>query len=144
VDARRNVERFRGGSVANWELVLGDVADVLATSTAHRVVLDLPEPWHALDGTASALAPGGILLTYLPSVPQVMEVTEALWSHGGFTDVATTETLVRGWDVDGLAVRPAHRMVAHTAFLTRARRVPRRDEGGPALPRKRRRATAVD
>ena len=144
VDARRNVERFRGGPVANWELVLGDVADVLATSTAHRVVLDLPEPWHALDGSASALAPGGILLTYLPSVPQVMEVTEALWSHGGFTDVATTETLVRGWDVDGLAVRPAHRMVAHTAFLTRARRVPRRDEGGPALPRKRRRATAVD
>lgn len=144
VDARRNVERFRGGPVANWELVLGDVADVLATSTAHRVVLDLPEPWHALAGTASALAPGGILLTYLPSVPQVMEVTEALWSHGGFTDVATTETLVRGWDVDGLAVRPAHRMVAHTAFLTRARRVPRRDEGGPALPRKRRRATAVD
>ncbi len=144
VDARRNVERFRGGPVANWELALGDVADVLATSTAHRVVLDLPEPWHALDGTASALAPGGILLTYLPSVPQVMEVTEALWSHGGFTDVATTETLVRGWDVDGLAVRPAHRMVAHTAFLTRARRVPRRDEGGPALPRKRRRATAVD
>ena len=144
VDARRNVERFRGGPVANWELVIGDVADVLATSTAHRVVLDLPEPWHALDGAASALAPGGMLLTYLPSVPQVMEVTEALWSHGGFTDVATTETLVRGWDVDGLAVRPAHRMVAHTAFLTRARRVPRRDEGGPALPRKRRRATAVD
>jgi len=144
VDARRNVERFRGGPVANWELVIGDVADVLATSTAHRVVLDLPEPWHALDGAASALAPGGMLLTYLPSVPQVMEVTEALWSHGGFTDVATTETLVRGWDVNGLAVRPAHRMVAHTAFLTRARRVPRRDEGGPALPRKRRRATAVD
>ena len=144
VDARRNVERFRGGPVANWELVIGDVADVLATSTAHRVVLDLPEPWHALDGAAAALAPGGMLLTYLPSVPQVMEVTEVLWSHGGFTDVATTETLVRGWDVDGLAVRPAHRMVAHTAFLTRARRVPRRDEGGPALPRKRRRATAVD
>ena len=143
-DALRNVERFLGGPVPNWELVIGDVADVLVTSTAHRVVLDLPEPWHALDGAATALSPGGILLTYLPSVPQVMEVTEALWSHGGFTDVATTETLVRGWDVDGLAVRPAHRMVAHTAFLTRARRVPRRDEGGPALPRKRRRATAVD
>ena len=144
VDARRNVERFHGGPVPRWELVVGDVADVLPTTTAHRVVLDLPEPWLALDGVAAALAPGGIVLTYLPSVPQVMEVTEALWSHGGFTDVATSETLVRGWDVDGLAVRPAHRMVAHTAFLTRARRVPRRDEGGPALPRKRRRATAVD
>ena len=144
VDARRNVERFHGGPVARWELVVGDVADVLRTTSAHRIVLDLPEPWLALDGVATALAPGGIVVTYLPSVPQVMEVTEALWSHGGFTDVATSETLVRGWDVDGLAVRPAHRMVAHTAFLTRARRVPRRDEGGPALPRKRRRATAVD
>ncbi len=144
VDARRNVERFRSGPVANWTLEIGDVADVLATATAHRVVLDLPEPWHALDGAARALAPGGILLTYLPSVPQVMEVTERLWSHGSFTDVATSETLVRGWDVDGMAVRPAHRMVAHTAFLTRARRVPPRDEGGPPLPRKRRASSAVD
>jgi tRNA (adenine57-N1/adenine58-N1)-methyltransferase len=144
VDARRNVERFLGGTPTNWTLEIGDVADVLKGTTAHRVVLDLPEPWHALDGAAAALSPGGILVTYLPSVPQVMEVTEALWAHGGFTDVATSETLVRGWDVDGLAVRPAHRMVAHTAFLTRARRVPTRDEGGPALPRKRRRPAGVD
>ncbi len=144
VDARRNVERFLGGTPTNWTLEIGDVADVLKGTTAHRVVLDLPEPWHALDGAAAALSPGGILVTYLPSVPQVMEVTEALWAHGGFTDVATSETLVRGWDVDGLAVRPAHRMVAHTAFLTRARRVPTRDEGGPALPRKRRKAVGVD
>jgi len=143
-DARRNVERFRSGPVANWRLDVGDVADVLATTTAHRVVLDLPEPWHALDGAASALSPGGLILTYLPSVPQVMQITEALWGHGAFTDVATSETLVRGWDVDGMAVRPAHRMVAHTAFLTRARRVPPRDEGGPPLPRKRRVAAAVD
>jgi tRNA (adenine57-N1/adenine58-N1)-methyltransferase len=144
VDARRNVERFRGGPVPTWELVVGDVADVLRTTSAHRVVLDLPEPWLALDGVAAALSPGGIVVTYLPSVPQVMEITEALWSHGGFSDVQTSETLVRGWDVEGLAVRPAHRMVAHTAFLTRARRVPSREEGGPALPRKRRRAAALD
>jgi tRNA (adenine57-N1/adenine58-N1)-methyltransferase len=144
VDARRNVERFLGGTPDNWTLEIGDVADVLLRTSAHRVVLDLPEPWRALDGVASALSPGGILITYLPSVPQVMEVTEALWAHGGFTDVSTSETLVRGWDVDGLAVRPAHRMVAHTAFLTRARRVPTREEGGPALPRKRRKAAAVD
>jgi tRNA (adenine57-N1/adenine58-N1)-methyltransferase catalytic subunit len=143
-DARRNVERFHGGPVPNWTLEVGDVADVLATTSAHRVVLDLPEPWLTLPGVTSALSPGGILLTYLPSVPQVMEITEALWAHGGFTDVATSETLVRGWDVDGLAVRPAHRMVAHTAFLTRARRVPRREDGGPALPRKRRRSLPVD
>jgi len=144
VDARRNVGRFLGGEPANWTLEVGDVADVLRTVTAHRVVLDLPEPWHAIDGAAAALPPGGILVTYLPSVPQVMDITERLWAHGGFSDVTTSETLVRGWDVDGLAVRPAHRMVAHTAFLTRSRRVPRREEGGPALPRKRRRAPAVD
>ncbi len=144
VDARRNVERFHSGPVANWRLELGDVADVLASTTAHRVVLDLPEPWSALEGAAKALSPGGILLTYLPSVPQVMQITEALWAHGSFTDVGTSETLVRGWDVDGLAVRPAHRMVAHTAFLTRARRVPTREEGGPLPPRKRRSAPAVD
>ena len=143
-DARRNVERFRSGSVANWRLEIGDVADILRGTTAHRVVLDLPEPWHAIEGAAHALSPGGILLTYLPSVPQVMQTTEELWAHGSFTDVATSETLVRGWDVDGMAVRPAHRMVAHTAFLTRARRVPSREEGGPPLPRKRRAASAVD
>ena len=143
-DARRNVERFNGGAVANWTLEVGDVADVLLGTSAHRVVLDVPEPWLAFDGVVAALAPGGILVTYVPSVPQVMEITERLWANGAFTDVATSETLVRGWDVDGLAVRPAHRMVAHTAFLTRARRVPPREEGGPALPRKRRRATPVD
>jgi tRNA (adenine57-N1/adenine58-N1)-methyltransferase len=143
-DARRNVERFNSGAVANWRLVVGDVAEVLEDAVAHRVVLDLPEPWRALDGVARALSPGGILLTYLPSVPQVMQITEALWEHGSFSDVATSETLVRGWDVDGLAVRPAHRMVAHTAFLTRARRVPPRAEGGPALPRKRRSVPPVD
>lgn len=143
-DARRNVERFHAGPVPNWRLVEGDVAEVLRGERCHRVVLDLPEPWHAVDAASVALAPGGILLTYLPSVPQVMEVTEALWRHGAFTDVATSETLVRGWDVDGVAVRPAHRMVAHTAFLTRARRVPTRDEGGPKLPRKRRRSLPVD
>lgn len=143
-DARRNVERFHAGPVPNWRLVEGDVAEVLRGERCHRVVLDLPEPWHAVDAASVALAPGGILLTYLPSVPQVMEVTETLWGHGAFADVATSETLVRGWDVDGVAVRPAHRMVAHTAFLTRARRVPTRDEGGPNLPRKRRRSLPVD
>ena len=143
-DARRNVERFRSGAVANWTLEIGDVADVLATTSAHRVVLDLPEPWLAVDAAARALSPGGILITYLPSVPQVMQITEALWGHGSFTDVATSETLVRGWDVNGVAVRPGHRMVAHTAFLTRARRVPSREEGGPPLPRKRRTPSAID
>jgi tRNA (adenine57-N1/adenine58-N1)-methyltransferase catalytic subunit len=137
-DARRNVVRFHGGMPDNWELVLGDVAETLASRTAQRVVLDLPEPWPLVPDVAACLPAGGFLVTYLPSVIQVAQVTEALWAHGGFTDVATSETLVRGWDVEGTAVRPAHRMVAHTAFLTRARRVPSRAEGGPPPPRRRR------
>lgn len=135
--ARENVERFRGGPPPNWELVVGDAVTELAGRRVHRVVLDLPEPWVLVGAVAEALPPGGILVTYLPSIVQVGRVTEALRDDGRFADVTTSETLVRPWDVDGAAVRPAHRMVAHTAFLTRARRVPRREEGGPAAPRRR-------
>jgi tRNA (adenine57-N1/adenine58-N1)-methyltransferase catalytic subunit len=134
--ARRNVERYLGGSPATWELVEGDVTAGLAQRRAHRVVLDLLEPWTVVEAAAEALAPGGILVTYTPTIPQVMRTTDRLWDDGRFTQVKTTETLVRGWDVDGLAVRPAHRMVAHTAFLTTARRVPTRAEGGPPPPRR--------
>lgn len=134
--ARRNVERFHGGTPANWELVIGDVAEGLAGRRAHRIVLDLLEPWLVVEAAAEALPPGGLVVTYTPTVPQVMRTTDRLWEDGRFAQVATTETLVRGWDVDGLAVRPAHRMVAHTAFLTTARRVPRREEGGPPPPRR--------
>jgi tRNA (adenine57-N1/adenine58-N1)-methyltransferase catalytic subunit len=134
--ARRNVARFLGGVPDNWELIDGDVVEGLAALRAHRVILDLLEPWTVADAVAAALPPGGIVLSYTPTVPQVMRFTETLWADGRFADVRTTETLVRGWDVDGLAVRPKHRMVAHTAFLTTARRVPAREEGGPPRPRR--------
>ncbi len=122
VHARRNVERFHGGHPENWDVRVGDVADVLPDVKVHRVIFDLLEPWLHVDGAAQALSPGGIVLAYTPSVPQVMNFHEALKAHGCFTPAQTNETLVRGWDVDGLAVRPAHRMVAHTAFLTVSRR----------------------
>jgi tRNA (adenine57-N1/adenine58-N1)-methyltransferase catalytic subunit len=134
--ARRNVERFAQGTPDNWELEIDDVAEGLVGRTAHRIVLDLLEPWRVVDPAAAALAPGGLLLAYMPTVPQVMRLSDALDADGRFAWVRTTETLVRPWDVDGLSVRPAHRMVAHTAFLTVARRVPRRADGGPA-PRRR-------
>ena len=134
--AERNVTRFLGERPANWELIVDDVTSGLAGHHAHRVILDLLEPWAAVGPTAEALAPGGIVLAYTPTVPQVMRFDQTLWEDGRFTDVRTTETLVRPWDVDGLAVRPAHRMVAHTAFLTTARRVPSREEGGPPPPRR--------
>jgi len=134
--ARRNVERFHGAVPDNWELIIGDVVDELPAHRPHRVVLDLLEPWLVVPAVADALAPGGIVLGYMPGVPQVMRFNDTLWADGRFAQLRTTETLVRPWDVDGLAVRPAHRMVAHTAFLTTARRVPRRDEGGPSRRRR--------
>jgi tRNA (adenine57-N1/adenine58-N1)-methyltransferase len=140
--ARSNVERFHGGLPAHWELVVADAGAVLVEREVDRVVLDLLEPWALVDAVAASLAPGGMLVTYVPSVPQMMRVSEALAADGRFTDIASLETLVRGWDIEGLAVRPAHRMVAHTAFLTRARRVPSREEGGPLPPRRRRQQTA--
>lgn len=140
--ARRNVERLHGGAPANWELIIADVSSVLGQRHVDRVVLDLLEPWAQVSGVAESLAPGGIVVTYVPSVPQMMRVTEALAADGRFTDISSLETLVRGWDIEGLAVRPAHRMVAHTAFLTRARRVPSRADGGPLPPRRRRQQTA--
>ncbi|MBW3657770.1 MAG: tRNA (adenine-N1)-methyltransferase [Actinobacteria bacterium] len=134
--ARRNVARWLGGEPDNWECRAGDLADALPGLSAHRIVLDMLEPWRMVAGAAEALAPGGIVLAYMPTVPQVMRFSETLWADGRFALVKTSETLVRNWDVDGLAVRPAHRMVAHTAFLTTARRVLRREEGGPPLPRR--------
>lgn len=129
--ARTNVTRFLGASPPNWELHHGDLTEALPELTAHRIVLDVLEPWRMVEGAAAALAPGGILIAYMPTVPQVMRLTEALAEDDRFGDTTTTETLVRPWDVAGLSVRPAHRMVAHTAFLTTARRlVGRREQEG--------------
>ncbi len=133
--ARRNVADFLGGEPENWDLRLGDLAEALPELSCDRVVLDMLEPWTVVDGVAQALNPGGIVIVYTPTVPQVMRLTEALNEDGRFALVETTETLLRPWHVSGLAVRPDHRMVAHTAFLTTARRVPRYEEGGPGRQR---------
>ncbi|MGZ6557771.1 MAG: tRNA (adenine-N1)-methyltransferase, partial [Actinomycetota bacterium] len=85
-----------------------------------RIVLDLPEPWRVIPIALEALRPGGMFCSYVPTVFQVSETTEALRA-AGFIDIATTETLVRPWHVEGRSVRPDHRMVAHTGFVTVAR-----------------------
>ncbi|MDX1621832.1 MAG: tRNA (adenine-N1)-methyltransferase [Nitriliruptorales bacterium] len=121
--ARHNVAQFLGAEPSNWQPHLGDLGDVLPDLEAHRVILDVLKPWELVDGAGSALAPGGVLLAYMPTVTQVMRFVETLDDDDRFGDLQTTETLVRDWDVSGLSVRPAHRMVAHTAFLTTARRV---------------------
>jgi tRNA (adenine57-N1/adenine58-N1)-methyltransferase len=122
--AERNVVRRFGGMPPNWSLRRGDAMAGLAGVGCHRIVLDLLEPWELCKASASALFPGGILCTYTPTVPQVMRVHEALIEDGRWGTTETVEALIRPWHVAGLAVRPNHRMVAHTAFLTTARRLP--------------------
>jgi tRNA (adenine57-N1/adenine58-N1)-methyltransferase len=128
--AARNVARRYGGTPANWTLYRGDVIAGLADVACHRIVLDLLEPWEVCKSAATALHPGGLLCAYTPTVPQVMRLHEALAEDPRWAAAETVEALLRPWNVAGLSVRPAHRMVAHTAFLTIVRRLaePARDD----------------
>jgi tRNA (adenine57-N1/adenine58-N1)-methyltransferase len=88
-----------------------------------RVILDMLAPWDLVETTASVLAPGGLACCYVATTTQLSRTVEALRGHGGFDEPAAWESLVRGWHVEGLAVRPQHRMVGHTGFLVTARRL---------------------
>jgi tRNA (adenine57-N1/adenine58-N1)-methyltransferase len=122
--ARGNVEAWFGKAPANWDLRSGDVSDGLAGVEApDRVLLDLLDPWEHVGAAADALVPGGLLVAFVATIPQVMRHTEALKADGRFTLVETSEAILRPWHVDGLAVRPEHRMIGHTGFLVSARRV---------------------
>jgi tRNA (adenine57-N1/adenine58-N1)-methyltransferase len=139
--ARRNVERFFGGPHPAWRLTVGDVRDVLAEEEVDRVVLDMLAPWECLDALARALSPGGVLCVYVATTPQLSRIVEDLRAHGSFSEPAAWESMVRGWHVEGLAVRPAHRMVGHTGFLVTARRLA---PGVRPPPRRRRPAPGAD
>lgn len=116
-----NVERFLGTeALARYRVELRDCYDGIDEEDLDRVVLDIPEPWQVVPHAASSMRSGGILLAYTPSVMQVTQLRGTLAEHGFFA-VETTEVLNRGWHVEGQAVRPDHRMVAHTGFLTHAR-----------------------
>jgi tRNA (adenine57-N1/adenine58-N1)-methyltransferase len=117
--ARRNVESFLGPDVP-LDIEVRDVYDGIAVDDLDRILLDLPEPWRVVKHAESALRPGGILLSYLPTILQVMRLREEL-AESAFGMVESLEVLQRGWHVDGQSVRPDHRMVAHTGFLTYAR-----------------------
>lgn len=139
--ARANVLSIMGSEPQQWELVLGDLAQSLPTTVApasvDRIVLDMLAPWECLDVVAEALAPGGIVICYVATVTQLSRFAEAIRATELFTEPDPSETIVRGWHVEGLAVRPDHRMVAHTAFLLTARRL----APGAVLPRPVRRAS---
>ncbi len=120
--AERNVACYYGAA-PQWTLEVEDVADGLQDLTVDRVFLDLPEPWRHTDLAWHALRPGGVFLGYVPTVLQVKGFVDSLKDHGGFACIDTMETLVRYWHVKEMSVRPQHRMVAHTGFVTTARRV---------------------
>lgn len=120
--ARKNVEAFLGGPQKAWNLHIGDVADNQETGF-DRIVLDMLTPWEALDMVEKSLIPGGVFVGYVATTPQLSELVEALRERGGWTEPRAWESLVRDWHAEGLAVRPDHRMIAHTAFLVSARKL---------------------
>ncbi|MHC9045730.1 tRNA (adenine-N1)-methyltransferase [Microbacterium saperdae] len=125
--ARGNVETFFGGTPDTWRVVVGDLLEALPNEaepgSVDRVVLDMLAPWECIDVVADALTPGGVVLCYVATATQLSRVAEYIRATGLFTEPDASETMVRGWHVEGLAVRPDHRMVAHTGFLITARRL---------------------
>jgi tRNA (adenine57-N1/adenine58-N1)-methyltransferase len=119
--AQRNVATFLGDEViSRYRVEVRDVYDGIEVTDLDRVVLDLPEPWRAVKHVARALRRGGIVVAYTPQITQAVQFREAL-ADAAFGLAETMEVLNRAWHIDGASVRPDHRMVAHTGFLTAAR-----------------------
>ena len=119
--ATTNVETMLGTeALARYDVRMRDAYEGIEGDDYDRVVLDLPEPWQVVPHAATSLRAGGIIVAYTPSIVQATRFRSALDEHG-FRFAETIEVLNRSWHVDGDAVRPDHRMVAHTAFLTHAR-----------------------
>ena len=137
--ARGNVESFFGGAHPAWDLRVGDLADVLPHAvppgSVDRVVLDMLAPWENLEVVAHALAPGGVLIAYVATATQLSRLAEDVRDDGRFTEPSAWESMVRGWHLEGLAVRPEHRMIGHTGFLLTTRRM----ADGVPVPLRRRR-----
>ncbi|MBD8659623.1 tRNA (adenine-N1)-methyltransferase [Frigoribacterium sp. CFBP 8754] len=139
-----NVTSFFGAEPENWSVTVGDLVeslpDVMPDGTVDRVVLDMLAPWECVEATTAALKPGGLVICYVATATQLSRVAEALRASGAFTEPDASETLVRGWHVEGLAVRPDHRMIGHTGFLITARRL----APGAVLPQLKRRPSKSD
>ncbi|MFT4147830.1 MAG: tRNA (adenine-N1)-methyltransferase [Micrococcaceae bacterium] len=137
--AAANIKNFFGQEHPAWSLTMGDLAEKLnetvEDASIDRIVLDMLAPWECVEACLQALRPGGVFIVYVATVTQLSRVVEQMRSTRRFTEPVCTESMVRGWHVDGLAVRPDHRMVAHTAFLVQARKMA---DGFEPLPQKKR------
>ena len=125
--AARNVERYFGARPEHWTLTVGDLAEHLGSDhgqgSVDRVVLDMLAPWECLPAVADAMRPGGSLCVYVATTTQMSRVVETARALQAFTEPAALESLQRTWHVEGLSVRPDHRMVGHTGFLVAMRRL---------------------
>lgn len=130
--ARHNVAAYLGDAV-DYRVELRDVTEGIDEEDLDRVLLDLPEPWRVLDPASVALRPGGILLAYLPTINQTAELRSAL-ARGPWGQLETVEILRRTWHVEPRSIRPDHRMIGHTGFLTTARRLLPAAPGPPERP----------
>ena len=129
--AMRNINRVVSNT-ANLEVKIGDIYEGIEERNVDRVVLDVPEPWQAVETIADALVMGGVMLSFLPTILQVHRLGGALERDGRYQLVESMETLLRTWHVTERSVRPDHRMVAHSGFLTTAVRCAPRPGGRPA------------
>ncbi|CAB4933865.1 unannotated protein [freshwater metagenome] len=122
-NARSNIENYFAAAPDNWKLVVGDLQDQEVSDDYDRVILDMLAPWECVDLAARALRPGGVFMAYVATTTQLSVTAEAIKADGRFTEPESSETIVRGWHHEGLAVRPQQRMIGHTGFLIQSRRM---------------------
>jgi tRNA (adenine57-N1/adenine58-N1)-methyltransferase len=125
--AKANVATNLGIVPSSWNIHIGDLQEQLSlkkeNGTVDRIVLDMLAPWECVEECAAALVPGGLIVGYVATVTQLSRFAEALKNSGHFNEPEAFESMTRGWHLQGLAVRPEHRMIGHTGFLITARRM---------------------
>ena len=121
--SQENVKNYFTDSPKNWKLTVGALQEQELESDYDRVILDMLSPWECVETAAHALVPGGVFLSYVATTTQLSKIAEAIKDNGNFTEPESSETIVRGWHHEGLAVRPQHRIIGHTGFLIFARRM---------------------
>lgn len=122
-NATSNVANYFSGVPENWTLTLGSLQEQVFVAPFDRIILDMLAPWECVALASHVLRPGGVLLAYVATTTQLSTMAEAIKSDGSFTEPESSESLIRGWHHEGLAVRPQHRMIAHTGFLIQTRRM---------------------
>ena len=133
--ATRNITDYFNGKPENWSLTLGSVQEKSGDVMYDRIILDMLAPWECVQLADALLHPGGVLLAYVATTTQLSMMAEAIKESARFTEPESSESLIRQWHHEGLAVRPVHRMIGHTGFLIQARRL----APGVSAPLRRRR-----